>query len=43
MKIVDRRVGILKVVVDIFQLLVTITKNVRWVEELLILESTTSL
>ena len=30
------------VVVDIFLLLITITKNVRWVEELLILEAVTS-
>ena len=41
MKIVDLRVGIM-VVVDIFLLLITITKNVRWVEELLILEAVTS-
>ena len=42
MKIVELREGI-KVVVDIFLLLITIAKNVRWVEELLILDSITSI
>ena len=42
MKIVDLRVGI-EVVINIFLLLITIIKNVRGVEELLILELTTSI
>ena len=42
LKIVELREGI-KVVVDIFLLLITIAKNVHWVEELLILDSITSI
>ena len=42
MKIVDLRVGI-EVVINVFLLLITIIKNVLAVEELLILELTTSI
>ena len=41
-KIIDLSEGI-KVEVDIFLLLITSTKNVLWVEELLILEPVTSI